>query len=248
MPPVTLPAMLLPAKLWNAPLMNKPVNIPVPEARGLAGLLSLPASATPWPAIVVASGSSYPKEGAIVAAMTGQALAAGWAVLTFDWSYTTYGGSPSSSRKREKRELQAALDYLLNIDGSDARRTVVAGKSLGSAVAYALFLDNLDLLGAALLTPVMRTPEGAEKAYPGLTAQARPIHLLTGKSDPLNALPVMEAHLAGAGKQIVTTLIDGDHGLNVTRKKDEASQARNRANVAAGVRVVVRWLETLSAP
>ncbi len=240
--------MLLPTMSWNALLMNKPVNIPVPEARGLAGLWSLPASATSWPAIVIASGSNYPKEGAIMAAMTERALAAGWAVLTFDWSYTTYGGSPSSSRKREKRELQAALDYLGSRPKIDRQRIVVAGKSLGSAVAYALFLDNLDLLGAALLTPVMRTPEGAERAYPGLSAQARPIHLLAGKSDPLNALPVMEAHLAGAGKQIVTTLIDGDHGLNVTRKKDETSQARNRANVAAGVRAVVRWLETLSAP
>ncbi|MCH8326903.1 MAG: hypothetical protein IID15_00075 [Candidatus Marinimicrobia bacterium] len=132
--PITLLSTLLPALLWSAPLMNKPVNIPVPGARDLEGQLSLPGGAGPWPAIVIASGSNYPKEGAIMAAMTEQAVAAGWAVLTFDWSYTTYGGSPSSGRKREKSELQAALDLLLSKDGIAAGKTVVAGKSLGSAL------------------------------------------------------------------------------------------------------------------
>ena len=246
MPITTVLSSLLPAILWVAPMLNQPVSMPVPQARDLSGLLSLPDGTGPWSAVVIASGSNYPKEGAIMAAMTVQVVAAGWAVLTFDWSYTTYGGGASSGRKREKSELQAALNYLRGQPEVNSGGIVVAGKSLGSAVAYAVFLDNPDLLAAALLTPVFRTADGAQRGYPGLADQKRPIHLLTGSSDPLNARPVMEAHLTGAGQHSVTTVVAGDHGLNMTRKKDDESQAANRANVEVSVKTVVAWLGTLS--
>ena len=103
-------------------------------------------------------------------------------------------------------------------------------------------------MAAALLTPVFRNAEGAHRSYGGLAGESRPVHLLTGRNDPLNNHAVMKAHLAGAGDHIVVTTVPGDHGLNVTRKKDEESEAANRANIEAAVTPVTQWLDMFSRP
>ncbi len=218
------------------------VRIPVAGARHLEGNLHLPAGETPGPGLVIAPGSSYPKEGAIIESLARQAVPAGWAVLRFDWSYTTYGGGASSSRKREAAELEAALAFLGSQPACDPNRLVVAGKSLGSAVAYKVFTNHPELTAAILLTPVFRTAEGAGKTYAGLAQERRPVLLVTGERDPLNKPPVMAAHLATAGEHIVTEVVAGDHGLCLSRRKDPDSQAANRDNIDAALASVVRWL------
>ena len=75
------------------------------------------------------------------------------------------------------------------------------------------------------------------------------MHLLTGNRDALNSLPLMEAYVRGAaGGQVTTTVVDGDHGLQVSRRKEAASQAANAANIEGAVVKVVSWLEGLSRP
>ena len=122
---------------------------------------------------------------------------------------------------------------------------MLAGKSLGAAVAYRVFRDRPEVAAAALLTPVFRDAAGAEKHYPGLRHERRPLLLLTGNRDPLNARPVMEAHLRGGGANLSIIRVDGDHGLELTRKKDAASRAANAANIAAAADEVVTWLGRL---
>lgn len=210
--------------------------------------MTTPSGSGPLAGLVIAPGSSYPKEGAVISELDRQAAAADWAVLRFDWSYTTYGGSASGNRKRETAELGAALEYLKHRPGVDSSRVVVAGKSLGSAVAYAVFANHPEVMAAVLLTPVFRNAEGAQRAYGGLADESRPVHLLTGRNDPLNNHAVMKAHLAGAGDHIVVTAVPGDHGLKVTRRKDGESEAANRANIEAAIAPVNQWLVTLLRP
>ena len=226
----------------NAVAPETSVRIPVAGARDLEGLLHLPAGGGPGPGLVIAPGSSYPKEGPIIESLARQAAPAGWVVLRFDWSYTTYGGGASGSRKREAAELEAALAFLGTQAVCDPNRLVVAGKSLGSAAAYQVFRSHPELSAAMLLTPVFRTAEGAGKTYAGLAQEARPVLLVTGDRDSLNKPQVMEAHLAAAGKHIVAEVVAGDHGLCLSRRKDPDSQAANRDNIDAAMAGVVRWL------
>ena len=140
------------------------------------------------------------------------------------------------------------LAYARALPRTSGRPLVVAGKSLGAAVAWRVFREQLDVAAVVLLTPVFRDAGSGEKSYPGLADERRPVQLLAGNRDGLNALPLMEAYARGAsGGHVTVTVVDGDHGLQVTRKKDAASLAANRANIAAAAGQVVGWLGQLAA-
>ena len=177
--------------------MAERVAIPVGEGGQLEALLDFPPTAGPVPGLILAPGSSYPKEGPLIAALSAHALGAGWATLRFDWRYTTGGSRPSSNRSREVEDLEAALDYARALPRLAGPPLVLAGKSLGAAVAYRVFRSRPEVAAAALLTPVFRDPAGAEKHFPGLRDERRPVLLLAGNRDPLNVRPVMETHLQG---------------------------------------------------
>ncbi|MEE9163082.1 MAG: alpha/beta family hydrolase, partial [Candidatus Neomarinimicrobiota bacterium] len=192
-------------------------------------------------------GSAYPKEGPLIVALAHHAREIGWAALRFDWRYTTAGGGPSGNRRREVEELEAVLAYARALPRLSGRPLVVAGKSLGAAVAWRVFRARPEVAAVVLLTPVFRDAGSGEKSYPGLAGERRPVHLLAGNRDPLNALPVMHDYLRSGGENVVATVVDGDHGLQVTRKKDESSQAANRANIAAAVQQVLAGMGELDA-
>ena len=173
-------------------------------------------------------------------------MTAGWAALRFDWRYTAAGGRASGNRAREAAELEGVLAYAQGLPRLAAQPVVLAGKSLGAAVAYRVFRSRPEVAAVILLTPVFRDAASGDKHYPDLRAEQRPVHLLAGNRDGLNALPLMEAYARGAGAQVTVTVVDGDHGLRVSRKKDAASQAANAANIEGAMAKVVGWLEGLT--
>ncbi len=221
-------------------------TFPGPDGSKLEALLTRPSKGQPpWSAVLVASGSGYPKEGAMFESLGRRAAGAGWLVLAFDWRYTTAGGNPSSTRKKELADLEAALAYLMSRADVRHDRIVLAGKSMGSALAYQVFLDHPELFGAALLTPVFRSTEGAERSYQGLSDQLRPILILAGDKDPLNNLDIMNGHISGHGSSLVVSLVQGDHGLNITRSQSPEKQAINRAHIDTSMAHMVKWLKAL---
>ncbi len=221
-------------------------TLPGPDGSSLEALLYRPSQGQPpWPTILVASGSGYPKEGAMFESLGRQAASAGWLVVTFDWRYTISGGRASSTRKKELADLEAALAYLVSRDDVSQNRIIIAGKSMGSTLAYKVFGEHPELFGVALLTPVFRSTEGAERNYHGLSAQLRPVFIVAGESDPLNNLDIMNDHISGHRSSLVVSLVQGDHGLNITRGKAPEQQAINRAHIDTCMSHLVEWLKEL---
>ncbi len=218
----------------------------LPQGGEVPALIAYPPGNSPIPLLIIAPGSAYPKEGALIAALADHAVTAGWAALRFDWRYTAAGGRASGNRAREAADLERVLAYAEGLPRVAAQPIVLAGKSLGAAVAYRVFRSRPQVAAVILLTPVFRDAASGDKHYPGLRAEQRPVYLLTGNHDPLNALPMMEAYVRGAGHQVAVTVVDGDHGLQLSRKKDAASQAANAANIAGAMAKVVNWLEGLT--
>ena len=226
--------------------MTESFAIALPQGGELPALIAYPPGNGAVPLLIIAPGSAYPKEGGLITALARHAVAAGWAALRFDWRYTAAGGRPSGNREREAADLEGVLAYARELPRVAAQPIVLAGKSLGAAVAYRVFRSHPGLAAALLLTPVFRDAASGDKHYPGLKAEQRPVQMLTGNRDALNSFPAMEAYVrAATGGQVTVTVVEGDHGLQVSRKKDAASQAANATNIEGAVAKVVGWLEGL---
>lgn len=225
----------------------KPVHISLPTGDYLEAVVSYPDNDEPSPGLIVAPGSGYSKDGLLIVELCEQATATGFITLRFDWRYTTSGGGPSSNRKREIEDLQNALGYLELLDGINAHQLVLAGKSLGAGVAFNVFGSRPDVLAAMLLTPVFRNPDSGSKNYPGLPHEQRPVYMLTGKSDPLNKLDIMQHYLGDANPRVLVHVVDGNHGLELSRAKSPEAVSVNQENIRSAVSHAVDWLKTTVA-
>jgi dienelactone hydrolase len=223
------------------------VHINLPGGDHLEAVICSPEDQALAPGLIIAPGSGYTKEGPLIVELCQQAAAAGFITLRFDWRYTTHGGRPSSNRKREVEDLQNALSYLESQAKIDNARLIMAGKSLGAGVAYHVFQTRPDLFAAMLLTPVFRDANSGHKYYPDLPQETRPVYLLTGKSDPLNKLSLMEDYLQDATPDIHVHIVDGNHGLEISRARSPDAVSANQDNIRIAVRHAVDWLNKVAA-
>jgi dienelactone hydrolase len=226
-------------------VLTNSVSIKLPGGGHLDAVISYPDGNALAPGLIVAPGSGYSKEGPLIVELCEQAAAAGFTTLRFDWRYTTAGGRPSSNRKRELEDLQAVLSYVESIKEIDLRRLVMAGKSLGAGVAYQAFRSRPDIFAALLLTPVFRDSNSGSRNYPDLPHEQRPVYLLTGSSDPLNKLSVMQDYLHQATPNLRVRIVEGNHGLEVSRARSPEAVSANHDNIRGAVRHAVDWLREI---
>lgn len=119
------------------------------------------------------------------AALASALASAGLAVLLFD--YRGYGGNPGSpSEQGLLRDARAAHGYVAAHPGSDPRRIVYFGESLGAAVAVALAAERPPL-ALVLRSPFTSLADIAAHHYPYL-----PIHPLLLR-DRYSAIEVIGA-------------------------------------------------------
>jgi predicted alpha/beta-hydrolase family hydrolase len=222
------------------------VLIDLPGGNNLEAVISYPDGNELAAGLIVAPGSGYSKEGSLIVELCEQAAAVGFFTLRFDWRYTSMGGRPSSNRKRELEDLQTVLSHVESLEGIDSHRLVLAGKSLGAGVTYQLFHNRPDIFAALLLTPVFRDSNSGPKNYPDLPHERRPVYLLTGKSDPLNKLNVMQDYLHGAASNVQVRIAEGNHGLDISRARSPEAVSVNRDNIRGAVRHAVDWLREIA--
>jgi predicted esterase len=127
----------------------------------------------------------------------------------------------------------------------DRHRLILVGKSLGAGVAYQVFRNRPDIFAALLLTPVFRDTNSGPKNYPDLPHEQRPVFLLTGSSDPLNKASVMQEYLRGAAPNVVVRIVEGNHGLEVSRARSSEAVSANRDNIRGAVIHAVDWLRKI---
>ena len=189
----------------------------------LPAIVDLPEGTAQVPAVVLAPGQGY-HMGLPALEATARALAAqGLAVFRFNWAYFSAQppGQPSDDLSVELQDLQAVVKAARAHPRVDPQRISIAGKSLGSAVAWRAFTSDAQLQSALLLTPVCsRVPKGgttpqseALENYPGLAAERRPSLWISGDADPLCDPTSLYAFATTGPRAVRVAIVGGDHGF-----------------------------------
>lgn len=212
------------------------VAISTPRGAKLEATLHTPAKPN-GAAVVLAPGQGYHRELPILKQSAEALSAAGFTALRFDWSYTPAKGQPSKNLADEKEDLEAAIAHAKALPG--ITKVVLAGKSMGSALAFQRVLSKSDdLAGLVLLTFPIHEPGG--KPVPAVEKfgeQTLPTLVVQGDQDPLGMLPALYEIASKAKNKPRVVVVPGDHSFN--QKPDDAKGAEN---VDLAVRAVVLWV------
>lgn len=254
----SLAAITAGASLVSGPAVSAAGHVRTPRGAEIPVIVDAPSGArtgTPAPALVIAPGQAYPSTAPLIASLASLAVEAGFVAVRFDWAYTASGGAPSRGLADEREDLESVLRSALADPRIDASRVFLAGKSLGSIVAYGVFRRDPQLRAFLLLTPVGVRGRGddgrppdlprvvLEENYPKLAEETRPIVITVGDHDPLCPPSRLIAYLAEIGADRVYPLVvPGDHGLRIG---DSGHEAANADNVAAVARMNVQWIRAL---
>lgn len=199
-----------------------------------------PRGSGPFPAVVMAPGQGYHMQLPALEQTARALVEQGIAVFRFNWAYFTLTpqGSPSADFSREVEDLRTIL-FLARADPRvDKGRVSVAGKSLGSIVAWRVFSTDPSLLSALLMTPVCSRLPGGEppplaifdQMYPGFQSERRPIGLIVGDADPLCATPILYASAANHRGSVRVNVVGGDHNFeNRALPGPATDEARKRS-------------------
>lgn len=248
--PILILLLLTPA--WATPAWAGPETKTLDAPRGAKVPLAIhfPAEGAPFkdaqgkrPALLIAPGQGYHMGLPLIAGLAEEAAQAGLVTARFDWAYTAAKGRPAPDLASELEDMETALKALLADPRVDPQRVFIAGKSLGTLVAYRVFRAHPKLKGLFLLTPVARG--GVAVNYPKLEETKRPILMTLGNRDPLCSLPTLYAALAKTKGNVATVVVAGDHGMNLGDWRDPAFKERNAANVKAALRGTVHWARVL---
>ena len=222
-------------------------------------IVDLPAGSGRVPAVILAPGQGYhmdlPAMESTARALTQQGIA----VFRFNWTYFTSEPrrQPSADLSVELQDLQAVVSAARAHGRVDEQSVSVAGKSLGSVVAWRAFIADQKLQSALLLTPICsRVPKGestpkpeAKENYPAFESERRPSLWIAGDSDPLCAPSVMYAFAATGPKTIRVGIVGGDHSFeNKSLPTTEADAFRTRNLQAVSALAVSFVSDTSRSP
>ena len=198
------------------------VRIATPRGAIIDVLAEKPAGKGPFPAVVLASGSSYHMRLPILQRIAQELLARGIAVYRFDWAYQV-AGTPFAAQPKDRASEIEDMTTVLAIAQHDANidreRIAVAGKSLGSIIAWQVLRTTPELRGALLLTPVCTRPEAGDITalnYPNAANETRPIAWILGNSDPACPSATLYRFIAATESPSRLNVLSGDHGFETT--------------------------------
>jgi predicted alpha/beta-hydrolase family hydrolase len=211
------------------------------------------------PAVIIAPGAGYHMELPILKELAEKLAAAGVLAYRFDWNYYSTDPQKGQSSAGLAKELED-MQSVVNLAKADARvdpsQIIIAGKSMGSVVAFNVFIRDRSAKAAVLLTPLcsattdekgnpISSPRAVGSAnYPTLTDVTRPVVLVLGNSDPACFVPNLFDWLkASKGSNVVTAVVGGDHGLNII--SNNFDDPRNAANISASVQIVSHWIKLI---
>jgi len=202
----------------------------------------------PYPTLVLASGAGYHQRMPLQAAIAETLSAAGIGVLRFDWAYFSAKGQPSADLGPEREDLQTVLAHARGLKHVDAERVSVAGKSLGSVVAWQVLRADPGVHRAVMLTPLCaRSTEGivssvAAERYPGAdTPDPRPVLWVLGDRDPACEPALLRQFLQSRPQDTVLAL-EGDHALERRDLPGPEVQAWRQRVHGQAVQGLLSWL------
>jgi predicted alpha/beta-hydrolase family hydrolase len=174
-------------------------------------------------------------------------VAAGWAVLRFDFGYAAVGGRPGRADRDdgpERADYRAAMAALAEVLPPTAP-IIAAGKSYGGRVATFLLAEpdrgelrdrvaGLLVFGYPIAPP--SGPRPADAA--ALRSVGRPVLVVQGSRDALGPLAALREALEGIPGAEIAVVEDGDHSFRAPGGREVVTRLEGEAVGAA-----VHWLE-----
>ena len=203
----------------------------------------------PFPAVILGSGSGYHSRLPILQRTAEELLKKGIAVYRVDWAYRVAGtkfDDEPRDKKAQIEDLRTALTLAENDPQIDRTRIALAGKSLGSVVAWQLLRTAPEVRGAILLTPVCDPKEDVKAPglfYPDLAQEERPRLWIMGDVDPVCPVTALQQYIAAGGKGDRLAVISGDHSFFSPKHPERNERALNLA-----LQLTTDFAETLLAP
>ena len=211
-------------------------------------MLDLPSTKGPYPLVVVAPGQGYharlPLPESLVKALNSEGIA----VVRFNWSYFVKDaktGKPSPDLSLEVDDMTAVMSEVQKLPAVDSARIAVAGKSLGRLVGWRVFKTQPKLKAAALLTSVCidnaktEAVDGMMENYPDITANNRPLLLISGEIDPLCPLPMLYTNAVKIPRARAVG-IGGRHSFEV--RDGPSATADSASNLDLAVKITTDFL------
>jgi predicted alpha/beta-hydrolase family hydrolase len=221
-------------------------KLTVTTARGekVEVLADFPAGPGPFPTLVLAPGQAYPMTRPILEQTARQLVSQGIAVYRFNWARSATGpggGAPSRGLVDELQDMHAVLAATKAEPRVDRDRLFVGGKSLGSMVAWRALAGDKSLKAGLFLTAVcsrrqtgQTTPTYlADKIYPGVASETRPLLFISGDQDPLCAPRALYRFAENSGGPARVAIVGGDHSYGNPALAGEAAERARKRNIAA---------------
>lgn len=179
------------------------------------------------------------------------------AVFRMEWEYCKINPSkptPSPNYEHELQDLSTVLRFASNKSRFPNKQITLAGKSLGSFLAYKIFQLSPQVKSIVLLTPICsvthdendnplpRPLNVGEKYYPQVKSQPRPVLFALGNRDSACVLPVLRDFLKDSPPHIRAAVFAGDHGFRSYLPNGEIDKVLMIQTLHRVAHTVVRWL------
>jgi hypothetical protein len=233
------------------------LKIQTPRGTDLSVTMHIP-QGTNLPVLIVAPGQSCNSKGPLFETMGSKGFEKNYAIFRFEWGYCgTSNEKPSAGLKNEIEDMVTVLEFAKTHASVDPLKIVMAGKSMGTGVAYKIFSQRPELKAIVLLTPICSytTDENnnplpmplsvCDKNYPHLKEDLRPILMAMGSQDDACVLPVLFDFLKDSKGNIQTFVAGGDHGFRIYDDKGNVNSAKTQNNIDTVVGVILNWMDLI---
>ncbi len=252
-----LVSLSLQLSLNQSQLQAEPVWQKLKTPRGTELEIQVHSAGPDAPVLVMAPGQSCNARRPFFEAFAQATLNWNITLVRLEWSYCQTSAQPAADLETEVQDLQTALVYARDLSGAKLSKVYVAGKSLGSLVAWKVFQRDQQIPAIALLTPVCsydRNEQGQPLAerqnllsenYPKLSSEKRPVFFLLGNQDSLCYPPILYAGLNESLGQVSVNVLAGGHGLNLQTPDKKEDLPATELNLKTAAQVLFNWLRQL---
>lgn len=205
-----------------------------------------PDSDIKMPCLIIAPGAGYHKDLPLIKNLAKESLKNGFAVITFNWDYFTDGEKASENYIQEIKNITDLIDFAHSNSNVDSEQIYVAGKSLGSVLAYrAVNKDEYKdkIAGLILLTPIFPNEEFGLQLHQNIKDYNKPTFICVGSNDKANCdLKTLYSIFSESESKTSISVLPGDHGLNIEPYQSGVFSEINNQNINLAVKNTMQWL------
>lgn len=217
-----------------------------------------PASMAKSPTIIIAPGQSCNSKGPLFETLGKKGPLGAFNVIRFEWAYCLKDPTkpnPSANLVNENEDYLTVLNYAKTLPSVDTNKILIAGKSLGSLVAYSIFKSDITTKALILLTPICSytTDENGnllnepmrvcDENYPEMKKDKRPIIMAMGDKDDLCILGVLFDYLKDSSGNIQVNIAGGDHGFRIKSSDGTLDNERTLRNIDNVIGNILNWAD-----